>query len=105
MLDECHGEVARHLRETDIGPRTEDREILVADYPLLPARRRFWENVLRAVDPGGTVAQLRTQLRIVFEAARETADAPVGDGRRGRLHLWADRTSPASVRGPFARDI
>ncbi len=77
-LDECHGEVSRHLRETDIGPRTEDREILAADYPLLPVRRRFWENVLRAVDPGGTAAQLRTQLRIVFEAAKETADAPVG---------------------------
>jgi hypothetical protein len=77
-LDECDGEVSRHLRETDIGPRPEDREILAADYPLLPVRRRFWESVLRAVDPGGTAAQLRTQLRIVFEAAKETADAPVG---------------------------
>ena len=77
-LEECHGEVSRHLRETDIGPRAEDRDILAADYPLLPVRRRFWENVLRAVDPGGTAAQLRTQLRIVFEAAKETADMPVG---------------------------
>lgn len=77
-LDDCHGEVSRHLRDTDIGPRTEDREILTADYPLLPVRRRFWENILRAVDPGGTAAQLRTQLRIVFEAAKETADQPVG---------------------------
>ena len=77
-LEDCHGEISRHLRDTDIGPRTEDREILTADYPLLPVRRRFWENVLRAVDPGGTAAQLRTQLRIVFEAAKTTADQPVG---------------------------
>jgi hypothetical protein len=77
-LDTCDGEISRHLRETDIGPRTEDRDILAADYPLLPVRRRFWENCLRAVDPGGTAAQLRTQLRIVFEAAKKTADAPVG---------------------------
>ena len=77
-LDTCDGEVSRHLRETDIGPRTEDRDILAADYPLLPVRRRFWENCLRAVDSGGTAAQLRTQLCIVFEAAKATADAPVG---------------------------
>jgi hypothetical protein len=77
-LDTCDGEVSRHLHDTDIGPRTEDREILAADYPLLPVRRRFWEHCLRAVDPGGTAAQLRTQLRIVFEAAKATADAPVG---------------------------
>jgi len=77
-LDACDGEVSRHLRETNIGPRTEDREILAADYPLLPVRRRFWENCLRAVDPGGTAAQLRTQVRIVLEAAKATADAPVG---------------------------
>jgi hypothetical protein len=77
-LDTCDGEISRHLRETDIGPRTEDRENLVADYPLLPVRRRFWEQVLRAVDPGGTAAQLRTQLRIVYEAARSTGESPVG---------------------------
>jgi hypothetical protein len=77
-LDTCDGEVSRHLRETDIGPRTEDRENLIADYPLLPVRRRFWEQVLRAVDPFGTAAQLRTQLRIVHEAAKSTGESMVG---------------------------
>jgi hypothetical protein len=62
-LDKSDGEITRHLRETRIGPRTEDRENLVADYPLLPVRRRFWEQVIRAVDPFGTAAQLGTQLR------------------------------------------
>ena len=59
-------------------PRTEDRENLVAEHPLLPVRRRFREQVLRAVDLFGTAAQLRTQLRIVYEAARSTGDSPVG---------------------------
>ena len=48
------------------------------DYPLLPVRRRFWEHTLRAVDKAGTAGQLRTQLRIVYEAARRTADDPLG---------------------------
>ena len=56
----------------------EDESVFSADYPLLPTRRRFWEKVLRNTDHSGTKAQLRSQLQIVFEAARTTADAPVG---------------------------
>ncbi len=41
-------------------------------------RRRFWEKVLRAVDEAGTTAQLRTQLKIVYEAVRDSADDPLG---------------------------
>lgn len=78
MLDANMGEIDRHLTGARIAPRGEDRSILVADYPLLPARRRFWEHTLRAVDKAGTAGQLRTQLRIVFEAIRHTADAPLG---------------------------
>jgi len=78
ILDTCGGEISRHLRETNIGARTEDRDILAADYPLLPVRRRFWESVLRAVDPGGATAQLRTQLRIVYEAVRSSPRLPWG---------------------------
>ena len=48
------------------------------DYPLLPVRRRFWEHVLRAVDRAGTAGQLRTQLRIVYDAIRHTANQPLG---------------------------
>ena len=72
------GEVARHLVGTRIGPRSEDKSILVEDYPLLPVRRRFWEHTLRAVDRAGTAGQLRTQLRIVYDAIRHTAEEPVG---------------------------
>jgi len=78
MLGECSGEIDRHLTGTTLGPRNEDRLNLVSDYPLLPVRRRFWERVLRAVDRAGTAAQLRTQLRMVHEAARAAAELPLG---------------------------
>lgn len=77
-LDANAGELDRHLAGTRIGPRSEDKSILVEDYPLLPVRRRFWEHALRAVDRAGTAGQLRTQLRIVYDAIRRTADEPVG---------------------------
>ena len=78
MLDDNTGEINRHLVSTRIGPRSEDEAVLVEDYPLLPVRRRFWEHTLRAVDRAGTAGQLRTQLRIVYDAIRYTADDPVG---------------------------
>jgi len=77
-LDSFAGEISRHLASTSIGPRSEDRNFLVDDYPLLPVRRRFWENAFRAVDIAGTHSQLRTQLRIVYEALREIAEQPLG---------------------------
>jgi hypothetical protein len=85
------GEINRQLAGTRIAPRTEDRDIFVDDYPLLPVRRRFWEHVLRAVDVPGTASQLRTQLKIVHEAVRQTAEASLGtvvpgDFIFGQLH-------------------
>ena len=77
-LDANTGEINRHLVKSKIGPRNEDEAVLVEDYPLLPVRRRFWEHTLRAVDQAGTAGQLRTQLRIVYEAIRDTAADPVG---------------------------
>jgi hypothetical protein len=78
VLDAASGEINRHLGGTKIAPTMSDRDDLVPDYPLLPARRRFWERLLRAIDRPGTAAQLRTQLRIVHEANRSVAAAPVG---------------------------
>lgn len=72
------GEISRHLTESKIGPIPEDDRWLVPDYPLLPTRRRFWERALRAIDQGGVQGQLRNQLKTVHEAARATADAPLG---------------------------
>jgi len=72
------GEISRHLQGTRIASGTGDQAVYASDYPLLPVRRRFWERVLRNVDTSGTTAQLRTQLKIVFDAARESADWKVG---------------------------
>ena len=72
------GEINRQLAGTRIAACAEDRDIIVDDYPLLPVRRRFWEQVLRAVDVPGTASQLRTQLKIVHEAVRQTAEEDLG---------------------------
>lgn len=72
------GEISRHLRGTKLEHVTADEEWLTADYPLLPVRRRFWERVLRSIDATGTVAQLRSQLRVVHEAVLATAGLPLG---------------------------
>ncbi|HEX9284234.1 MAG TPA: BREX system P-loop protein BrxC, partial [Nitrospirales bacterium] len=77
-LDAHAGEIDRQLAGTAIAVRSEDRGIIVEDYPLLPVRRRFWERALQAVDAPGTTAQLRTQLRIVHDAVRDIAEKPLG---------------------------
>ena len=77
-MDANQGELARHLQNTRLAATHDDDKFFVADYPLLPTRRRFWEKVLRNTDHSGTKAQLRSQLQIVFEATRKTAAASVG---------------------------
>jgi hypothetical protein len=91
MVNAHAGEIGRQLAGTRIAPCAEDRTIIVDDYPLLPVRRRFWEHVLRAVDVPGTASQLRTQLKIVHEAVRQTAEEDLGtvvpaDFIFGQLH-------------------
>ena len=78
VLDASAGEIGRQLAGTRIARRGEDAAILVDDYPLLPVRRRFWEHALRAVDRAGAAGQLRSQLRIVYDAIRRNADKPLG---------------------------
>ncbi len=78
VLDRVSGEVSRQLAGSAIAPTGADRDHLVADYPLLPARRRLWERFLRAVDTAGRAGQLRTQLRVVLDATREVAGRELG---------------------------
>jgi len=73
-LDAVSGEIGSHLGGTNIAASSTDGEYLVADYPILPTRRRFWEHVLRAVDRGGAHSQLRTQLGVAHEAVQGVAD-------------------------------
>ncbi|MGD9659783.1 MAG: BREX system P-loop protein BrxC [Porticoccaceae bacterium] len=78
ILQSHLGEISRQLRGTKIEHHQDDEKIMLADYPLLPVRRRFWEKVLRIVDTTGTVSQLRNQLKVIHEAAQATADKPLG---------------------------
>jgi hypothetical protein len=77
-LDKVSGEIDRHLGGSRLEARGADKATIVADYPLLPTRRRFWERALRAIDKAGKAGVLRTQLKIVHEAARSVADQPLG---------------------------
>lgn len=78
VLERHGGEISRQLNGTKIGERSSDRQTIVDDYPLLPVRRRFWEECFRQIDAAGTSSQLRSQLRIVNDAVGKVADAEVG---------------------------
>jgi hypothetical protein len=72
------GEISRHLAGTTIGHRADDIQYFPQDYPILPVRRRFWENTLRVLDQTGTDSQLRTQLSMIHKVIQTNVDAPVG---------------------------
>ena len=78
LLDANAGEISRQLQGTRIGEVSEDRGIIIEDYPLLPVRRRFWEHCFRQIDAAGTHSQLRSQLRIIYDAIKKIADKPLG---------------------------
>ncbi len=77
-LEDVGPEIDRQLAGTQLAAKAADKDDLVPDYPLLPTRRRFWELVLRAIDRAGKAGVLRTQLKIVHEAARDVAARPLG---------------------------
>jgi hypothetical protein len=72
------GEISRHLAGTTIGHRPDDIQYFPQDYPILPVRRRFWENTLRVLDQTGTDSQLRNQLSMIHKVIQTNVDAPVG---------------------------
>ncbi len=72
------GEISRHLSGTNIGHRQEDIDFFTQDYPILPVRRRFWENTLRVLDQTGTDSQLRNQLSMIHKVIQTNLDANVG---------------------------
>lgn len=72
------GEISRHLAGTTIGHRQDDIQFFPQDYPILPVRRRFWENTLRVLDQTGTDSQLRNQLSMIHKVIQTNVDAPLG---------------------------
>lgn len=77
-LDASSGEISRNLEGTVFGYLTEDKNTLVADYPLLPSTRKFWYRVLQVVDVAGTSGQLRNQLRLIDDSLKTIAEKEVG---------------------------
>jgi hypothetical protein len=78
LLEKHGGEISRQLQGTRVGEVVEDNAVVVDDYPLLPVRRRFWEECFRQIDAAGTSSQLRSQLRIIHDAVAKLSDRPVG---------------------------
>lgn len=77
-LDASSGEISRNLEGTVFGYLTEDKNTLVADYPLLPSTRKFWYKVLQVIDVAGTSGQLRNQLRLIDDSLKTIAEKEVG---------------------------
>lgn len=78
MMQTNLGEISRHLSGTTIGHRQDDIPYFVQDYPILPVRRRFWENTLRVLDQTGTDSQLRNQLSMVHKVIQTNLDYDLG---------------------------
>lgn len=72
------GEISRHLSGTTIGHQQDDIPWFSQDYPILPVRRRFWENTLRVLDQTGTDSQLRNQLSMIHKVIQTNLDEPLG---------------------------
>jgi hypothetical protein len=77
-LDVSSGEISRNLEGPVFGYLTEDKNTLVADYPLLPSTRKFWYKVLQVVDVAGTSGQLRNQLRLIDDSLKTIAEKEIG---------------------------
>jgi hypothetical protein len=78
MMQTNLGEISRHLAGTSIGYRQDDISYFAQDYPILPVRRRFWENTLRVLDQTGTDSQLRNQLSMIHKVIQTNLHAPLG---------------------------
>jgi hypothetical protein len=103
-LDQASGEIGSHLGGTTIAATSADGEHLVADYPILPTRRRFWEHLLRAVDRGGAHSQLRTQLGVAHEAVQSVADRPL-DTVVGADFIYDKQVQGMLQSGVLTKDI
>src|SRR5262249_11037222 len=103
VIDDAQGEIDRHLQGTQIAPSGSDATALLPDYPILPARRRFWELVLRAVDQGGG-ALLRSQLRSTHEAAAKVGGENIGNVI-GADFIYDDQEAGMQSSGALLREV
>ncbi len=78
IMEQNLGEISRHLAGSALAHRQDDIVHFPQDYPILPVRRRFWDNTLRVLDQTGTDSQLRNQLTMIHKAIQSNLDQPVG---------------------------
>lgn len=78
MLAGASGELHRQLQGSKLKHTSSDDTHAPLDWPLLPARRRLWETILRELDSTRMRSSLRGQLRTTLDAAKEYADKPLG---------------------------
>lgn len=78
MMQKNLGEISRHLGDTNISHHQDDIKFFTQDYPILPVRRRFWENTLRVLDQTGTDSQLRNQLSMIHKVIKTNINEDLG---------------------------
>ena len=78
LMQENLGEISRHLAGTKLSHQQDDMAHFAQDYPILPVRRRFWENTLRVLDQTGTDSQLRNQLSMIHKVIQTNLDQRLG---------------------------
>ena len=79
IMEQNLGEISRHLAGSAVAHRQDDIPYFSQDYPILPVRRRFWENTLRVLDQTGTDSQLRNQLTMIHKAIQSNLDRSLGN--------------------------
>jgi hypothetical protein len=99
MLEARAGEISRHLHGSRFAHTVEDNEAAVADWPLLPSRRRVWHAILAELDQQGLKGNLRGQLHSTLAAAQRYADRPLGHA--APADFLYERISDDAVKGNF----
>ncbi|WP_293405433.1 BREX system P-loop protein BrxC [Phenylobacterium sp.] len=99
MLDSHAGEISRHLDGSRFAHTVEDNDAAVADWPLLPSRRRVWHAILAELDQQGLKGNLRGQLHSTLAAAQRYADRPLGHA--APADFLYERISDDAVKGNF----
>ncbi|MGH7087065.1 MAG: hypothetical protein ACREFN_19005, partial [Acetobacteraceae bacterium] len=104
MLDLRAGEIDRQLQGTNIKHSAADRPNDVSDWPILAARRRFWERVLAELDRSGLFETLRGQLRISLDAVKQYGERQLGVSVPGDF-LFDTFAAEALSRNLISREI
>jgi hypothetical protein len=78
LMEQNLGEISRQLAGSALAHRQDDIVHFPHDYPILPVRRRFWENTLRVLDQTGTDSQLRNQLTMIHKAIQSNLGQSLG---------------------------